>query len=57
MTPPDQSRPLNLALVLAICAVILSARLLLGYGHVETAAPSAQVESSSERHDDLPPVW
>jgi hypothetical protein len=55
MTPPSLYRPISLALVLAICAVILSARLLLSYAHVETALPSAEVES--EHHDELPPVW
>jgi hypothetical protein len=55
MTPPSLYRPLSLALVLAICAVILSARLLLSHAHVETAPPPAGVES--ERHDELPPVW
>jgi hypothetical protein len=54
MTPPTRSRPIKLALVLALCALILSARFLIGYAHVETAA---QVESSSEHHDGLPPLW
>jgi hypothetical protein len=57
VTPPTQSRPFNLALVLAICAAILSARLFLGYGHVDATPPSAQAETSSEQHDELPPVW
>jgi hypothetical protein len=33
MTPPFLYRPINLAVVLAICAVILSARLLLSPAH------------------------
>ena len=56
MTPPIQSRPIKVAWVLAICLLFLGARFLLGYAHVETA-PSAQVESSSEHRDQLPPVW
>jgi hypothetical protein len=54
MTPPTQSRPINLALVLALCALILSARFLIGYAHEETAV---HVESSSAHHDQLPPLW
>ncbi len=55
MTPLSLYRPLSLVLVVAICAVILSARLLLSHTHVETAPPSADV--ASEHHDELPPVW
>ena len=57
MTPQTFRRPLNLALVLFIfiCAVILSARLLLGYAHVENAPPP--VAEASQHPDELPPVW
>jgi hypothetical protein len=56
MTPRAFCRPLNVALLLVICAVILSARLLLGYAHVESAPRSAPVAASAHP-DDLPPVW
>jgi hypothetical protein len=55
MTPQTFRRPLNLALVLVLCAVILSARLLLGYAHVENAPPP--VAEASQHPDELPPVW
>jgi hypothetical protein len=54
MTPASLYRPISLVLVVAICAVILSAR-LLSHTHVETAPPPADIES--EHHDELPPVW
>jgi hypothetical protein len=56
MTPPAFRRPLNLALVLVLCAVILSARLLLGYAHVENAPPPPVIEVP-QHPDELPPVW
>ena len=56
MTPQTFRRPLNLALVLVLCAVILSARLLLGYAHVENAPPPPVIEVP-QHPDELPPVW
>ena len=56
MTPRAFRRPLNLAMVLVICAVILSARLLWGYAHVENAPP-VQVIEVPQHPDELPPVW
>jgi hypothetical protein len=56
MTPRAFRRPLNLAMVLVICAVILSARLLWGYAYVENAPP-VQVIEVPQHPDELPPVW
>ena len=56
MTPQAFRRPLNVALVLALCAVILSARLLLGYVHVENAPPPP-VAGVADHPDELPPLW
>ena len=56
MTPQAFRRPLNVALVLALCAVILSARLLLGYTHVENPPPPPAAEAPLHP-DELPPVW
>jgi len=56
MTPQAFRRPLNVALVLALCAVILSARLLLGYARVENPPPPAVVEAP-QHPDELPAVW
>ncbi len=58
MTPPFHYRLIKLALLLAICAVILSARLLLSYAHhVETVPPSTELGVSSGHQDELPPLW
>jgi hypothetical protein len=58
MTPPSAVRPLNVALVLALGAVILSARLLMGYIHAGAVAPPAPppVESFGEFRE-LAPLW
>ena len=56
MTPRAFRRPLNVALVLALCALILSARLLLGYAHVENAPPPPVIEVP-QHPDELPAVW
>jgi hypothetical protein len=57
MTPRSLSRPINLALVLVVCAVILSARFLLSHATVKAAPPPAAVATPSEHHDELQPVW
>jgi hypothetical protein len=56
MTPRSASRPLNIALVLALCAVVLSARLLMGYVHNETAVGPPQPQWSGH-YGELPPLW
>jgi hypothetical protein len=58
MAPPSPVRPLNVALVLALGAVILSARLLMGYMHAGAAAPPAPppVQSFGE-YRELAPLW
>ena len=56
MTPQAFRRPLNVALVLALCAGILSARLLLSYAHVENAPPPPAVEAP-QHPNELPAVW
>ena len=59
MTPPSPYRPLNVALVLALCAVILSARLLMGYMHTSGGAPPvppAPAESAGH-YGEVPPLW
>jgi hypothetical protein len=58
MTPRPLSRPIHLALVLVVCAVILSARFFLSHATVETAPPpAAAVEIPIEHPDELPPLW
>ena len=59
MFSPARSRPISLALVLALCAAVLSARLLMAYTqHMEASAPAGIVQSSSESlPDGLPPLW
>jgi hypothetical protein len=59
MAPPSPNRPLNVALVLALCAVVFSARLLMGYMHTPGMAPSTppqEVEWFSH-YGELPPLW
>jgi hypothetical protein len=57
MTPPSPYRPLNVALVLALCAVILSARLLMGYMHAGTPPVVPAPEESVGHYGELPPLW
>jgi hypothetical protein len=57
MTPRSLSRPINLAFVLVVCAVILSARFLLSHATVQTAPSPAAVETPTQHPDELPPVW
>jgi hypothetical protein len=56
MTPRSASRPLNIALVLALCGVVLSARLLMGYVHKETIAPPEPAQWFGH-YGELPPLW
>ncbi|MET0537756.1 MAG: hypothetical protein ABWZ64_07335 [Xanthobacteraceae bacterium] len=57
MTRPSSYRPLNIALVLALAAVILSARLLLGYIHTEAATPSLPPVAAYGHNGELSPLW
>jgi hypothetical protein len=57
MTPRPFSRPLNLAFVLVVCAVLLGARFLLSHATVETAPLHTVVDTPPELPDGLPPVW
>jgi hypothetical protein len=59
MAPPSPYRPLNVALVLALCAVILSARLLMGYMHAGgSVSPVLPAPAESTGHfGELPPLW
>jgi hypothetical protein len=57
MTPRPFSRPLNLAFVLVVCAVLLGARFLLNHAPVETAPLHTAVDTPPELPDGLPPVW
>ena len=57
MTPPSPYRPLNIALVLALAAVILSARLLMGYIHTEAATPSLPPVAAYGHNGELSPLW
>ena len=59
MTPPSPYRPLNIALVLALCAVILSARLLMGYMHTggSISPVPAEPAESVGHYGELPPLW
>ena len=58
MAPPSAVRPLNVALVLALGAVILSARLLMGYIHAGAVAPPAPPpEASFGEYRELTPLW
>ena len=58
MAPPSPARTLNVALVLALGAVILSACLLMRYIHAGAASPLAPppVQAFGE-YRELPPVW
>jgi hypothetical protein len=57
MAPPSPVRPLNVALVLALGAVILSARLLMGYMHAGAVAPPAPPVASFGEYRELVPLW
>ena len=57
MSPRPFSRSINVAVLLLICAVILSARVWLNHVKTEAASPAAEVETSTQQPGTLPPVW
>jgi hypothetical protein len=61
MSSPARRGPIKLAVVVALCAAVLSIRLLMGYAHTQASAPLAGFASSVQGltvlPDALPPVW
>jgi hypothetical protein len=57
MSPRPFSRSINVAVLLLICAVILSARVWFNHVKTEAAPPATEVETPIQHPDTLPPVW
>jgi hypothetical protein len=58
MSPRPPSRSISIAMVLVLCAVVLTARLWLSHAKMEADPSGAgQTDTAPEYPDALPPLW
>jgi hypothetical protein len=57
MARSSRHRLYNFALVLAICAGVGAAALVLGHSHFNSAPQAADIPPAANQAGELPPLW